>query len=494
MGLDLPDKPNFLIIMTDQERAPMHWPDGWARANLPAMQRLKSTGLTFNRAFTNTCQCSSSRATLHTSSYPAEHLVTSTFGPGAGRTPQTLRANQTNLARVLRAAGYHVAYKGKWHITRPVNQPLTPTGVWTSMDVDHLERRYGYAEWNPPDAGNSLSDLDTLGDGKARHDRRYISGERSSAGHKSYGESAVEFLERYNGQQPFCLFVSLVNPHDIFVFPRTYRKAGFALKHFKSLPIGLPPNYQDDMTKKPAIQRALLEYFRRYDPILDEKQALQYARFYAWLHIQVDQLISTLLDTLDANGLTTNTLIIRISDHGEMGLSHGGLRQKEYNCYEETMRIPMVFSNPVMFPTAQQTKALAGLIDILPTLASVAGVDQQLTSQFRGVDLTPTLIEPMAKVQDHVHFTYDDDFLPDLGVPAYIRCLRTERWKYAVYYDPMTGDVDYELYDLEDDPLELDNLAWAGVRRNQHRALHEQLMTVMETARTFPDEIVWPKV
>ncbi len=472
----------------------MHWPAGWAEANLPATERLKRNGLTFNNAFTNTCQCSPSRATLHTSAYPPEHRVTTTFGPGAGKSPPTLRGNQLNLARVLHTAGYRVVYKGKWHLTRPVNQPLVAPGIWTAADIDHLDNRFGYAEWNPPDAGNSLGDLTTLGDGKAQHDRRYLLGAPGRTREKSYGEGAIEFLDRYDGGRPFCLFVSLVNPHDIFAYPRSYRKAGFKLKSFKDLPIELPGNFHDDLATKPVIQRVLLEYFRRYDPIKDTRQSLNYVRFYAWLHTLVEAHIMTLLDKLEERGLHRDTVVIRTSDHGEMGLSHGGLRQKEYNCYEETLRVPLVVSNPRMFPKPRQTGALAGLIDILPTLAALAGAPRELSRGFRGADLTPVLNDPEAKVQDAIHFTYDDDFLPDIGVPAFIRCLRTDRWKYAVYFDPMSGDVDYELYDLSADPLELDNLAWEGLDRKRHRKLHDQLYALMERARTVPDEIVWPGV
>ena len=64
---------------------------------------------------------------------------------------------------------------------------------------------------------------------------------------------------------------------------------------------------------------------------------------------------------------------MRCSDHGEMGLSHGGLRQKMFNAYEETIRVPLVFSNPLLFPRARETDALASLVDVLPTMLALAG-------------------------------------------------------------------------------------------------------------------------
>ena len=83
-------------------------------------------------------------------------------------------------------------------------------------------------------------------------------------------------------------------------------------------------------------------------------------------------------------------MIVRCSDHGEMGLSHGGLRQKAFNAYEETINIPIVVSNPVLFPGPAETEALASLVDLLPTITSLAGADAA-GAGLRGRDLTPVL-------------------------------------------------------------------------------------------------------
>ena len=77
---DFSRKPNVLIIVTDQEREAMHWPDGWAEANLPARRRLMAHGLHFTRAQCNTAACSSSRATFLTGVYPAQHGVKNLVG------------------------------------------------------------------------------------------------------------------------------------------------------------------------------------------------------------------------------------------------------------------------------------------------------------------------------------------------------------------------------------------------------------------------------
>eukprot|EP00568_Trieres_chinensis_P019048 CAMPEP_0183323242 /NCGR_PEP_ID=MMETSP0160_2-20130417/73902_1 /TAXON_ID=2839 ORGANISM="Odontella Sinensis, Strain Grunow 1884" /NCGR_SAMPLE_ID=MMETSP0160_2 /ASSEMBLY_ACC=CAM_ASM_000250 /LENGTH=103 /DNA_ID=CAMNT_0025490563 /DNA_START=189 /DNA_END=496 /DNA_ORIENTATION=+ len=92
-------KPNLLLIITDQERGLQHWPETFARDHLPSMTRLANSGMTFARAYTGSCMCSPSRATLLTSRYPSQTRVKTTGSP---QPPRSLPMNLTNLADVLR--------------------------------------------------------------------------------------------------------------------------------------------------------------------------------------------------------------------------------------------------------------------------------------------------------------------------------------------------------------------------------------------------------
>ena len=106
---------------------------------------------------------------------------------------------------------------------------------------------------------------------------------------------------------------------------------------------------------------------------------LDYVNFYAHLHRVIDKKIGRLLGALgdagDPQSLRSRTVVVRCADHGEMGLSHGGLRQKAFNAYEETINIPIVVSNPVLFPEPVRDEALASLVDLLPTIATLGGAD-----------------------------------------------------------------------------------------------------------------------
>ena len=143
----IPKQPNILMIITDQERAEMHWPEGWASKNLPAMQRLKANGLSFNRAYIATAACSPSRASLFTGLYPAQHGVTEVLQSYDPYSPDQIKqrglSSQTqNMAKMLVSAGYNVVYKGKWHLTKPTqfNDEMGHL-FWSEADVDHIAQR-----------------------------------------------------------------------------------------------------------------------------------------------------------------------------------------------------------------------------------------------------------------------------------------------------------------------------------------------------------------
>jgi choline-sulfatase len=144
------------------------------------------------------------------------------------------------------------------------------------------------------------------------------------------------------------------------------------------------------------------------------------------------------------------------------------------------------------------TDAFASLIDVLPTLANLTGVPEPERFGLKGKDLTPILSDPNAGVQDVLHFTYEDDVFPVKG-PSFVRAIVEKDWKYAVYYDPFTGEPpEYEMYDLQHDPLETTNLAHvkhATPSMDTERArLHQRLSDVMRESGTRPDEIRWPEV
>jgi choline-sulfatase len=517
-------RPNLLLLITDQQRYPQHWPGGtFVRDLAPADAELARTGLTFTQAFVNSCMCSPSRATLLTGLLPAGHGVTLTHTDrGARPTPARLAGviasaltadrrdgvppltgmrsmvrmafrtvtgtlqrsepellpSTPNLATGLRAAGYHVAYKGKWHLTKPRDR----SAGWTEADAAHIESTLGFAEWEPPDAGEDV---------EPEHFGGGVAGYSGAGWDEDYTRQAEAFLARPDRPEPFALVVSLVNPHDVLGYPGSYAAGGYRDQALEDLGVDLPPTFDEDLAGKPTAHGVMRHGQAGFLGALRTRAAQRaYVNFYAHLQRVVDEkvgrIVAALGDPGDPGSLRSRTVVVRTSDHGEMGLAHGGLRQKMFNAYEETLHVPLVVSNPVLFPRARETGALASLVDVMPTLLALAGA--QPPAELHGADLTPVLAgcaepdreapgraavdlgavldhpAPQASIADAVPFTYDDDaagtFLRDtVPPPNHIRCVREQRLKYATYIDPAGRAVpQHELYDLDRDPLELANL------------------------------------
>jgi len=327
-AINVPKAPNIIVLMTDQERHHRHWPEGWTEKNLPSLQRLKRHGLYFQRAYTAACQCSPSRALMQTGRFAPVNRVTRTFlWPGLPH-----KDRQPNVGSLLKEkAGYEVVWKGKWHLSYASNAAMGNGGEdWGPADIEVLEKNWGWSGWNPPDAGNAIQEfqstpvgkfdgLRTLGGAKPNNDGRYVIGPDSSDSGQTAGvggESVVEFLKNRAPKlgKPFCLFISLVNPHDIGFYPGSWMKpsaweqAGYRREDFAHFGIKLPSNYADDLSTKPKIQKQARDAYNKFAPLNGAQAREDYVNFYAYLHTVVDKHIMTVLDTLEETGLTNDTI------------------------------------------------------------------------------------------------------------------------------------------------------------------------------------------
>jgi choline-sulfatase len=533
-------QPNLILLVTDQQRTPMHWArdQAWLDELMPNDAELRRTGISFTRAFTATAMCSPSRASFLTGTYPSRHGVTLTLtegdlfpdrrnvpdvlrtvarlarsgevprarlaraflrgllrlGPKSGNEPE-LPPGIDTLATLLRERGYHVALKGKWHLSKPVNGR-----EWTAADSQRIERDYGFSDWEPPDAGGDAK-AETFGGGTA--------GTTHEGWDEDYTRQVEEWLGRERLPEPFCLVVSLVNPHDVLGYPSSFEEGGYTAEQFRELDLPLPPTVHEDLREKPTVHSLMKLGQTAYIGALpDDRARRDYVNFYAYLHRVVDEKIGRVLgalgDPADSGSLRSRTVIARTSDHGELGMSHGGLRQKMFNGYEESIRVPLVISNPVLFPEPRESDALVSLVDLVPTLLGLTGAPGE-PQRFDGLDLGPILNGTGDSVRDAVLFTYDDHqagtaFQDVPGQPNRIRCVRDARWKYAVYLDP-SGETppEYELYDLDSDPDEALNLVDKRTGRGrtqtaerERRRLHERLERACAASGTLTPPLPAP--
>jgi arylsulfatase A-like enzyme len=475
-------QPDIILIITDEQRATQHFPPGWEEKNLPTLTFLKKNGFSFDRAFCNTCMCSPSRATLFTGIYPAKHMVSQTLTIGGPLSPAepTLNTSLPNIMNVLWTEGYDVQFRGKWHMSKGVagNGAVTNYDNLTPADIS----LFGAMGWIAPDAGEDVNPLN-FGGGFANHDARYVA-------------EAIEYLQEVKARRaaghhkPYCLIVSLVNPHDVLAYPKTAGTSGYNSDAWSGREIGLPDTVNEHLlaNKKPMAQeQILLGMDALLGPLPNTEQKLNYINFYGYLLSWVDKEIGYLIKELytkDVNGksLADAAIVTFTSDHGEMGLAHGGLRQKTFVAYEEALRVPLVISNPVLFSdeSNKNSMALATLVDIMPTFLEMANVSNP-PAGLAGTSLLP-IMQDGVPVQDSILFTYDDTKAGSnsqwsaVNAANRIRCIRTEKWKYSYYFDAAGAYYNqYELYDLVNDPAEYTNLAYDPAYKEVREELKKQL-------------------
>lgn len=419
--------PNLLILMTDQQRSAQHLPAGWVENHLPNLWRLMQTGVRFPNAMTNASPCSPARGVLWTGTYPWVNGVTSNASPrGTSLSSRIGTAVKTDpngeaqplatLAQMLASLAsegvtYDIAYKGKWHLSSTYQrgfsaQQQQEAGNEANQGLDNadMEETYGFSGWTSPDFGTAVSvglnnsGVNTLGGGLGGNDERVATG-TSYVTTGTVGGASQYLTERFSGDaptDPFCLVTSLLNPHDVWVSPDQYDVTGYdpakgdppwrqpPFSDIQALPstYTIPQHVLNET--KPQPQAAWRKGY-------DEEEALDYLRFYAYLETLSDVLLGEVLAALPDQELA-NTLIVRLADHGEMGMSQGGMVEKEAQAYNETLLVPMIFSNPGL-PQGEECTGLAGLIDIVPTLAEICGL-RSLEGQYavQGTSLAPAIL------------------------------------------------------------------------------------------------------
>ena len=431
------DRPNILFIMSDQHRHDYLQAVGGAPTalNTPNLRRLAAQGTRFENCTTNAPVCAPSRIALASGLQPARL--------GAVDNGSFLPATVPTYYQQLRDHGYRVGCIGKLDLAKPDgyngrygDRPRTYR--WGFTHPEECEGKM-HAGSSPTPIGPYTHYLEEKGMLKAFHEdyrKRSRGGWIKNGSYDSVlstedfadtyiGKRATEFIETIPDDFPWHLFVSFVGPHDPFDPPTEY---GDKYRNAE-----MPPAIVDNMDGKP-------EWVKRRTVDISPEEITVTRQQYCAATELIDDQIGKMLDALERRGMLNNTYIIYSSDHGEM-LGDHGLYTKSV-AYEASLRVPLIIAGPgIMRPRISD--ALIELIDLNPTICKLAGVPALPNIDARS--FAPVLWRGIAK-----HRTETVSALRNF------RCIRTETHKLIENYNDIT-----ELYDLENDPAELYNIAEA---------------------------------
>jgi len=490
---------NILMIVTDQERhlLPHERPSGY---RLPGHEKLEARGVVFENHHIASCVCTPSRAVIYTGQHIQKNgMFDNTDFPWAS----DLSTDFTTIGDMLRRQGYYTAYKGKWHLTEEfetANRLHAPDRI-----LGKEMEEYGFSDYF------GIGDIIAHTEGGFLHDGVITSMTRSWL----RGKASNLAMEK----KPWFIAVNLVNPHDVMYYNtdlpgEAARQAKTAMTHLNREPSTEQFSRRWDV-KLPESRNQPVS--GRGSPSAHEEFAVARAglvgrvpnedarwrrlgNYYLNCIQDADRHILEILDELDDLGMSDNTIVILTSDHGEHAGAHG-LSGKGATGYREQQNVPLIISHPGM-PGGKRCRAVTSHLDIASTLVSMAGCGSTELATLPGHDISRLLRNPESARVDALRpgalfnynmFAYQDgDFLmnvsrfireggkpsdlpskgwrPDLTKRGAIRSVFDGRYKLNRYFSPLEHHIprsveellannDVELFDLENDPIEVNNLA-----------------------------------
>lgn len=463
------DRPNILWICTDQQRYDTIGALGNPRVSTPNIDRLVASGTALTHAYCQSPICTPSRASFLTGRYPSAVHVN---GNGNASFPE----HPPLVTKILRDSGYDCGLVGKLHLSSAFGriEARVDDGYrywqYSHAPRDDWETGHDYADW-VRSKGKILGELTKSPEGVPAeyHQTTWCA------------EKTIDFIrEERDPDTPWLVSVNIYDPHPPFNPPQSYReqfdpaKMPGALfresdleqqKKLEAIDFQSKGRQPDDLDIKSPIvphtqTRGLVE---PPGPGGRDHRTLQ-AAYYAMIKL-IDDQVGRMIAALEETGQLQNTLVIFMSDHGET-LGDHGLIQKGCRFYEGLVRVPLILSWPGRVKAGKVSDALTELHDVTATIMEAAG--EPIPDYFHGRSLMP-IAAGDASGEDHRAFVrceYYDAL--DLSDGSLATMYRDARHKLVVYHGHGLG----ELYNLETDPDEFDNL-WD---HPDHQALKLDLM------------------
>jgi arylsulfatase A-like enzyme len=430
-------KLNVIFILSDDHRYDfMGFTGKVPELKTPAMDRMAREGMHLQNAFVSTSLCSPSRASILTGQYTHHHNVIDNQSP----VPDSARF----FPEYLQEAGYQTAFFGKWHMGNDDPNPRKGFNHWVSFKGQGVY-------YNPT--------INVNGNEIAYTDSTHIS--------DLLTDKTLEFLNGRDKEKPFFIYLSHKAVHAEFQPAKRHDgvydsiKVAYPPSMFgpdDKLSAGVPYNYKDlpDWVKEQRYSWHGVDYMYH--------GAIPFETFYqkyCETLLGVDESIQTLLEYLEKEGLMENTVVVYMGDNGFSFGEHGLIDKRQ--AYEESMRVPLLAMGKGISPGSKLPEMIQN-IDIAPTILELAGVSAP--KNMDGESFAPLLSGKKKEWRDTIYYEYfwERSFPQTPTVFA----VRTNQYKFIRYQG--IWDIN-ELYDIQNDPNEMNNL----IRSEEHQQIAKKL-------------------
>jgi len=476
-------KPNILFLWTDQQRFDTLAAYGNLQIRTPNLNALAQQSCVFEKAYVTQPICTASRSSVMTGLWPHQN--------GCFHNNYPLSEDIPCLPGLLNDDNYRTGHFGKWHLG---NEVFAQHGFeeWISIEDRYAKHfaegrdRTRMSDYNAYLQSQGYKPDDSDG----AFSRNFATKLPLEQGKPAFlARQATDFIQRHR-DEPFCLYVSFLEPHPPFNGPlnKTHDP--------ESLPV--PPSFHHLLDAEDPLRSRLRAADGAREPLVDvagdfltlnseryfhgDDDALQQLlAVYYGLVEQVDRAVGEILQTLDSLGLTEDTILVFTSDHGEMLGSHKMLSKTLM--YEEASRVPLLIRYPAGKVNANYLRNPVSHIDVVPTLLDLAGKSsfgnlpgKSLAPLMRGEteDHPPVFIEWNPKV-GHSDYPTQQAAAADVELGARWTSTRTIVSPDGRFKLNLSNWDRSELFDLEIDPYEVTNLFYTGRYDKTIALLSEQL-------------------
>lgn len=432
---------NVVFILTDDHRYDALGFLGKSWVQTPHLDEMARKGAYLKNALVTTSLCSPSRASILTGLYTHRHQVVDNN--------HAIRGDLIFFPEYLQKGGYQTAFFGKWHMGDSGDAPQPGFHRWVSFD--------GQGEYLPD---NHVLNVD----GRHVPRRDYITDELT--------DYALDWLKTRDRKKPFFFYLSHKGVHAEFL-PASRHRGRFSKEK-----LVLPPNHPKTAADLLGLPRWVQDQRNSWHgvdyPYHSRLDIEQYFRNYAETLLAVDESVGRVMQHLKDEGLLDSTLIIYMGDNGFAFGEHGLIDKR--TAYEESMRVPMLAHCPDLIAPGTVVSHVTANIDVAPTILAAAGLKAPAT--FDGLDMLP-LLSGRKDVPWRKEFLYQYYWERNFPQTPTLFALRTDRYKYIRQQG--LWDID-ELYDLQTDPDERNNLIFDPAHAEVASDMNTRLWQVLENA------------